>query len=67
MKEIDVKKLGYTVPITLIIAFAAYMFFTRNDMPTYIESDSKEQLNGKVDSLFRDRQDHGIKKAVLSN
>ncbi len=65
--NIEIHNWGYAVPITLIIAFVAFMFLTRNEMPSFMKNDLEEQFEGKVDSLFLDKQDHGTKKAVLSS
>ncbi|RYF13184.1 MAG: hypothetical protein EOO42_19130 [Flavobacteriales bacterium] len=63
----NIQKLGYAIPITLVIALGIYMFLTRNNMHASMKNDLEEQFEGKVDSLFQDKSDHNIKKAILSS
>ncbi|WP_316784899.1 hypothetical protein [Pedobacter frigiditerrae] len=65
--KIKIEKLGYAVPVILVMAIAIYMFLTRNDMSGSMKNDLEEQFEGKVDSLFQDDRDHNIKKAVIGS
>jgi len=58
----------FIVPVVLLFGFGLWTFiFGKGVEETIRKADFEENFRGTVDSLFVDGQDHGTKKAVLTN
>jgi hypothetical protein len=56
-----------SVPLGLVVFFAFNMIFGKPTKQIIRESDSLETVNGVIDTLFNDRQNHNTRTAILRN
>ena len=56
-----------SIPTALLVIFILSMFFGKPTKQIIIERDSLETVNGVVDSLFNDKQNHNVRTAILKN
>lgn len=67
-KDDFIVKVMFGVPFACFLGFMIYSFLNRGDiMETKKQNDLNNAFNGRVKSLYRDRNNHNVKVAILSD